>query len=60
MANVNIASGRLEAIVRHLGSGAGGESRELDVRAVQAVLDHDNHDTRAKMKALLSGDLFTP
>jgi hypothetical protein len=35
-------------------------SEQIDVAAVQRLLEHDNWETRQKMKDLMDGDLFVP
>jgi hypothetical protein len=44
-------------LTQHRGTGT---RIDFDVEGVQYLLDHDNHDTRKKMKELMKDPLFIP
>lgn len=50
------AQDRLRALAAHLGP----PPAELDISELQRLLEHDNHDTRAKLKELMKDDLYLP
>lgn len=50
----------LPGVVRRAWASAYPAPSDLDVRALQWVLDHDNHEMRAELRAFLKADLFKP
>lgn len=55
------AAARLEVLARQIAlQPTSANSEQLDVAAFQRLLDHDNWETRQRMKELMDGDLFTP
>jgi hypothetical protein len=55
------AVARLEVLARQIAlQPTSVSSEQLDVAAVQRLLEHDNWETRQRMKDLMDGDLFIP
>lgn len=55
------ASGRLEVLARQLAlQPTSASSDTLDVASFQRLLEHDNWETRQRMKDLMNTELFTP
>lgn len=55
------AVARLEVLARQIALQPTSASPEqLDVAAIQRLLEHDNWETRRRMKDLMDGDLFVP
>jgi hypothetical protein len=55
------AVARLEVLARQIAvSPTSASSEQIDVAAMQRLLEHDNWETRQKMKDLMDGDLFVP
>ena len=50
------AKQRLSAIANHLGTASG----TIDIAELQHLLEHDNWDTRRKLKELMKDDLYVP
>ena len=47
---------RLGALAVHLGGG----SVTVDTKELQKLLEHDNFETRAKLKELMKDELYVP
>lgn len=55
------AAARLQVLARQIAlqpTSAGSDA--IDVAAFQRLLEHDNWQTRQKMKDLMDGELYTP
>ena len=58
---LSVVSGHFFNVVQNReSSGAAGAKPTFDVRELQRLLEHDNHEHRAQMKEFMKQDIYIP